>query len=357
MPRDIGFAVIGLGMGMHHCKAIENVSGAHLVAVCDMDEERLQPAAEEYDCKAYGDFRTLLEDDEVEVVNIATPSGMHAQIGVPAVEAGKHLIVEKPADITAPRIDELIAAGQRHKVKIAGIFQARFDPLNIRIRDAIQSGRLGRLIGVHGHLPWYRLQSYYEGRHGTWKGTWNMDGGGSLMNQGVHTVDLLQWLAGPVEAVMGMFGVFGHQIEAEDQTVALLRFCNGALGTLYTTTCCNPGYDQRVTIYGTEGSILKEEGELVSWKLQGDPEEEKEMLSLYGGRERASGSADPMAVSADGHTQIVADMIEAIRLDRDPAIRLDSARHAVEIINAIYEAGRTGKEVKVEGNKYGTPSV
>ena len=352
MARDIGFAVIGLGMGMHHCRAIKDAPGARLVAVCDLDEERLQPAAEEYDCKSYSDFRDLLEDDEVEVVNIATPSGKHAEIGIPAAAAGKHIIVEKPADISTARIDELMAAGQRNKVKIAGIFQARFNPLNKRIRQAIQEGRMGHLIGVHGHLPWYRLQSYFEGRHGTWKGTWDMDGGGSLMNQGIHTMDLLQWFGGPVEAVMGMFGVFGHEIEAEDQTVALLRFKSGALGTLYTTTCCYPGYDQRITLFGTGGSIIKEEGELISWKLQDDSEsqEEEELMRLYGSQKNSSGAVDPMAVSFDGHTQIVGDMIESILQDRAPVISLDGARHAVEIINAVYEAARSGKEVKVGGN-------
>ena len=349
MSRKIGFAVVGLGMGKHHCKAIESAPGAQLVAVCDVDEERLQPVAEEYDCKAYANFDDVLADDQVEVVNLAVPSGLHTQMGIPAAEAGKHLIVEKPADIVPSRVDDLIGATQRHQVKAACIFQARFVPLNIRIRDAVQSGRLGKLIGVHGHLPWYRQQGYYEGKHGSWKGTWDMDGGGSLMNQGVHTVDLLQWIVGPVEAVSGMFGVFGHGIEAEDQSAALLRFGNGALGTLYTTTCCYPGYDQRITIYGIEGSIIKEEGLLKSWKLTGDDEgrEEEEMIDLYGGGKKSSGATDPMAVSFDGHTRIVIDMAEAIQEDRDPVITLDSARHAVEIVNAIYEAGRTGREVKV----------
>ena len=352
MSREVGFAVVGLGMGLHHCKAVQTAPGARLVAVCDIDEKRLQPAAEEHGCKAYADFSALLKDEEVEVVNLATPSGMHVEMGLQAVAAGKHLIVEKPADIVAERIDTLMAAGQQNEVKIGGIFQSRLNPLNIRIRETIQGGRLGKLIGIHGHLPWYRKQSYYEGPHGSWKGTWDMDGGGSLINQGVHTVDLLQWLAGPVEAVMGMFGIFAHQIEAEDQAVAQLRFQNGALGTLYTTTCCYPGYDQLLTIYGTEGSVLKQEGVLQTWKLMDDEEgkEEGEMLGLYGSTQSGSGSADPMAVSFDGHAQLVVDMVEALQEDREPMIGLESARHAVEIINAIYESGRTGKEVEVGKN-------
>ena len=179
-----------------------------------------------------------------------------------------------------------------------------------------------------------------------------MDGGGSLMNQGVHTVDLLQWLVGRVDSVMGMFGVFGHRIAAEDQSVALLRFENGALGTLYTTTCCYPGYDQLITLYGMEGSIVKQEGLLRGWKVKGDPEgqEEKELLEYYGEKRGSTGAADPMAVGFDGHTQIIADMVEALQQDRAPLIGLESARHAVEIINAIYESGRTGREVKVGKN-------
>ena len=349
---DIGFGVIGLGMGKHHCMAIDKAPGARLAGVCDVDEERLSPVAEQYGCRAHTDYSTLLEDDDIQVVNIATPSGSHAAIGAAAAAAGKHLIVEKPVDITPARIELLIGAVQRSGVKAAGIFQSRFDPLNNRIRVAVQEGRLGRLIGVHGHLPWYRKQSYYDGPHGAWKGTWDMDGGGSCMNQGVHTVDLLQWLAGPVKGVMAMFGVFAHDIEAEDQTVALLRFENGALGTLYTTTCCFPGYDQRVTLYGSEGSITKDEGLLNSWRLESDPEreEEQEMLALFAGERynhKASGAADPMAVSFDGHTQIVVDMIAAIAEDRQPVITLDSALHAVEIIDAIYESGRSGREITI----------
>ncbi len=349
MSREIGFAVVGLGMGRHHCKAIQAAPGARLVAVCDLDEERLRPTAAEYGCRAYTTLEELLADPEVEVINIATPSGTHAALGVRFAAAGKHLIVEKPADIAAERIDGLLAAVRQHGVKAAGIFQSRLDPLNIRIRQTIQQGRLGTLIGAHGHLPWYRAQSYYEGQHGSWKGTWDLDGGGSLMNQGVHTVDLLQWLAGPVAGVMGAFGVFGHRIEAEDQSVALLRFANGALGTLYTTTCCYPGFNQRLTLYGTRGTIIKEEGSLHSWKLQDDAEnrEEQELLALYGAGRKASGAADPMAVSFDGHTQIVLDMIGAILEDRQPLITLESAKHAVEIINAVYLSGRTGREVKV----------
>jgi UDP-N-acetyl-2-amino-2-deoxyglucuronate dehydrogenase len=353
MAEEMGFAVVGLGMGKHHCRSITDAPGSRLVAVCDLDEARLKPEAEKYGCKSYTNLDDLLNDDEVQVVNIATPSGTHVDVGVRVAESGRHMIVEKPADISTDSIDTLAAAGKKHGVKIGCIFQSRFEPLNARIHQALQEGRLGNLVGIHGHLPWYRAQSYFEGPHGEWKGTWDMDGGGSLMNQGVHTVDLIQWFGGGVKAVFGKFGVFNHDIEAEDQAVAVLQFKNGALGTLFTTTCCYPGYDQRVTIYGTKGSILKTATELLGWQVQDEKGEEegKEMMRLFGPKDDSLGiSSDPMALGAagvDGHTVIIQDLVEAIKENRDPEIGLDSARHAVAIINAIYESGRTGKEVVV----------
>jgi len=322
------------------------------VAVCDVDEERLNPTAEEYACKGYVKFEELLENDAVDVVNIATPSGMHAEMGIKAVEAGKHLIVEKPADIVPERIDALVAAGERCGVKVGGIFQSRLDPLNLRIREAIQKGRLGKLIGVHGHLPWYRKQSYYDGPHGSWKGTWDMDGGGSLMNQGVHTVDLLQWLVGRVKSVMGMFGVFGHDIEAEDKTVAVLRFANGALGTLTTTTTAIGGGPQNILIHGDKGTIHKS-GELLIWNLADDEqgEEEQELMRYYGAKDRRpegeTVATDPMAVGATGHQFQVQDLARVVREGGEPFIGIEDALHAVEIVNAIYESGRTGVEVTI----------
>jgi len=351
MAEELGFGVVGLGMGKHHCRSVTEARGAKLVAVCDTDEERLAAMTELHGCKGYTSYEEMLNDGDIQVVNVAVESGKHAQFAIQAADAGKHMIVEKPADITPARVDQMIGAVKDNNVKVGCIFQARLDPLNKAIKDAIDTGKLGKLIGVHGHLPWYRADSYYQGDHGSWKGTWELDGGGSLMNQGVHTVDLIQWLAGGVESVMGMYGVFGHDIEAEDQTVALFKFKNGAIGTVYTTTCCYPGLPQLVTIYGANGSIMKDSSKLMSWRVQGDTEaaDEEEMLGLYGNKvdKQKNISADPMAVSSDGHTLIIEDLVGAINDERDPMIGLESARHAVEIINAVFESSRTGREVKV----------
>jgi len=349
--REIGFGVVGLGMGQHHCKAIESAQGAELIAVCDIDEDRLSKAVEEHKIKGYADYDDMLKDDEIDVINVCVPSGMHVDMAIPAIEAGKNIIVEKPVDIKVEKINKLIEVGGKAGVKMGAIFQSRTEPMYKRMKDAIDTGRLGKLVGVHGILPWYRAQSYYEGRHGSWKGTWDMDGGGSLMNQGVHTVDLLQWLGGRVKSVVGAFGVYGHDIEAEDKAAALLKFENGAIGTLTTTTCAYPGLSQIAVIHGEKGSIAWGEGHLTAWKIQGEQmkEEEEEMLAIYGPKEKrgASTSSDPMAVGSSGHVGMVEDMVQAILEDREPGITIESAKHAVEIVNAIYESGRTGKEVHI----------
>lgn len=348
--REIKFGVVGLGMGMHHCRAIDTAKGAKLIAVCDIDEDRVNRAAAEHNAKAYNNYDDMLKDDEIEVINVCTPSGMHVDMAIPAVKAGKHVIVEKPVDIKVEKIDKLIEVGKTAGVKMSGIFQSRTTPMNKRIKDALDKGRLGQLVGAHAMLPWYRKQSYYEDvKHGRWKGTWDMDGGGSLMNQGVHTVDLIQWLVGRVKSVSGAFGVYAHDIEAEDKAAALLKFENGAIGTLTTTTAAYPGLSQIVLIHGVNGTISWGEDHMTAWKIQGEQEkeEEAEMLNLYGPREKRgeTTASDPMAVGSSGHVGMVEDMVQAILEDREPIITIESAKHAVEIINAIYESGRTGKEV------------
>jgi len=347
--KEIGFGVIGLGMGAYHASAIIEAKGARLVALCDADEERLNKTNESFKVKAYKNYTDMLNDSEVEVINVCTPSYLHVDMAIPAVKAGKHVIVEKPVDINVEKINMLIEEGKKAGVKMGAIFQSRTTPLNKRIKATIDNGRLEKVIGVHGLLPWFREQSYYQGPHGSWKGTWDKDGGGSLMNQGVHTVDLLQWFGGRVKSVFGAYGVFAHDMGAEDKTVAILKFENGALGTLMTTTCAYPGISQNILIHGDKGTITKEEDQLTSWKIKSEreKEEETEMLNLYGPQEKrgATTASDPMAVGASGHTGLIEDIVQCILEDKEPIITIESAKHAVEIVNAIYESGKTGKEI------------
>ncbi len=347
MPANLRFAVLGLGMGMHHCKAITDAKGATLAAVCDHDKGRLANAVAQYGVHGYERWVDVLNDKSIDAVCVVTESGTHTDFGVQAAKAGKHIIMEKPVDISPARIQKLRAAVSKAGVKCGCIFQSRMDPCNVRLRKAIQAGKLGKIIGVHAGLPWLRLDSYFSGPHGAWRGTWKLDGGGSLMNQGIHTVDLIQWLAGPVKSVSGFYGVFNHSVESEDQAVAILKFENGALGTLYTTTCATPDGAQRVHIFGTKGSFSRH-GEKLEFYEMGPESERLWMMSAFGGiRTSDAAGRDPMAVSADGHTLIIEDLIQAVRKNRPPAITIDSAAHSVEIVLAIYKSGRTGREIRV----------
>ena len=349
MARELNFAVIGLGMGTHHCKAITDAKGANLAAVCDLDPDRLDPAVKKYGCKGYSRYGDVLKDADIDVVNLVTESGKHTKMGVLAAQAGKHIIVEKPIDITPARITKLEKAVKKAGVKCGCIFQSRLENCTIMLKRAIDKGHMGDLIGVHACLPWFRAQSYYEGPHGSWKGTWNMDGGGSLMNQGIHTMDLVVHLAGKVKSVCGFHKVHNHDIEAEDQTVAILRFENGALGSLYTTTCCIPDGAQRLHLFGTKGSFCKH-GDIIETYEMGPPKQRERMLSLFGGKaKRSKLGSDPMALSSDGHTLIVEDLVKAIRNDREPVIPISSARHAVDVACAIFKSGRSGKEERMKG--------
>lgn len=344
----IRFGVVGLGMGGHHCLAIEKTRGAVLTAVCDKDPERLAHTSQKFGVRGYAAYSAMLNDPEIDVISIVTESGNHAEMGIAAAKAGKHIVVEKPVDITPARINRLEEVVRRTGVKCGCIFQSRMNPCIQAIKKAMVKGKMGRLIGLHGSLPWYRSMAYFSGPFGPWRGTWAMDGGGSMMNQGIHTVDLLIYLGGPVERVCGFYDVFDHAIEAEDQTVACLQFSNGALGTITTTTCARPEGAQIIYGYGSKGSFRKEGDSLTLFEMGGAREREQ-MLEQFGGKKTSDAAgADPMAVGADGHCLIMEDMVQAIRKDREPAIPLAQARHAVEVVCAIYQAAKQGKTVAVK---------
>jgi predicted dehydrogenase len=351
--RPIRFAVVGLGMGVHHCKDLQDAQGCELAAICDTDPDRLEKNRRQFQVKATESYAEILRDPDIHVVNVCTPSGSHADLSVQALKAGKHVVCEKPPDVTVEAVDRMIAAQKETGRKLMVIFQSRFEPIYQRMRETIHEGRLGNLVGVHGTVNWYRAQSYFD-CPGMWKGTWRWDGGGSLANQGVHTVDVLQWLGGPVVEVYGKFGVFAHEIETEDKTVAVLTFANGALGTLTTTTAAYPGLDRSVLIHGARGSMVAEDDLLTRWVIQGESreaerEEEKRMLARFGKKEQreSSTASDPFAFATRGHLLQFEAMAEAIRSDTPPPNSIETARHTVEILTAIYESGRTNKPVRI----------
>jgi predicted dehydrogenase len=256
--------------------------------------------------------------------------------------------------VSLAKIDAMVAASRRTGRKLQVIFQERFMPVNRKIKEAIEAGRLGRLIGCHGDVRWWRAQSYYDASADHWRGTWRWDGGGSLMNQGVHTVDLIQWFMGPVESVFGTTGVYTHRIETEDKAAAVLKFESGAIGTINTMTCAYPGLATELFLHGERGSIEKTDGDIRTWRIQAETKEaeeaeEAEALAQFGPKEKRTGvAADPMALNWRGHRVQVEDMVRAIWEGRPPTITGESARSAVAVNLAVYESARTGREVRVK---------
>jgi len=331
---SIGFGVIGCGMiGPTHAEAIVAIAGARLVCCCDLDEEKAKTLAEKHG----GDYTTsmgeLLTRDDIQAVSICTPSGMHSDHAIKAAEAGKHILCEKPLDITLRAIDEMIQAAAENSVKLAAVFQNRTNPDSIKVREAVRDGKLGKLVLGDCYQKFFRAHTYYASSG--WRATWELDGGGCLMNQGVHGIDLIQWVMGKVARVNAHCRRLTRNIAVEDSGVALVEYVNGALGVLEGTTSISPGTGTRLEISGNDGTIILDNGKIVTWDIEG----EESVQAEAEGRGTAS---DPTALSTIGHQAHVEDLCAAIREDRPPAISGEEARHAVEIIKAIYLSSREG---------------
>ncbi len=344
----IGFAILGTGMiSRFHARAIEDVRGAKLVACYNRTAKSAKKFAKSENCTAYSDLKTLLADPQVDAVTIATPSGAHMEPAVAAARAGKHVIVEKPLEISLKRCDKIIRECEKAGVKLATIFPSRFHDSSIKMKKAIDEGRFGRLTLGDAYVKWFRTQEYYDS--GAWRGTWNLDGGGALMNQAIHTVDLLTWLMGPVDEIQAQMATLAHKrIEVEDVATATLKFANGALGVIEATTAAYPGYLKRIELHGSEGTAVLEEEDLKAWdfakKSRGDAAIHKAMQTQ---KSKGGGAADPSAIGHHGHAMQIKDFVHAIRTDGTPAVDGPEGRRAVEIILAIYKSALSGRTVKL----------
>ena len=298
------------------------------------------------DCRVYGDLDALLRHPGLDVVCVCTPSGAHRDPAVAAARAGKHVIVEKPLEVTLARCDAILQACQAHGVRLAAIFPSRFAPANIALKRAIDAGRFGRLTLGDTHVKWWRTQQYYDS--GGWRGTWELDGGGALMNQAIHNVDLLQWLMGQVESVTALTATLAHQrIEVEDTAVAAIRFASGALGTIQAATSAFPGLNKRIEVHGDRGSARVEQDAITLWDFQlpapGDDAIRDAIRAPAGG----SGASDPRGIDHAGHRAQIAEFLRAIDEGRGPEIDGREGRKSVEIIRAIYRSARQKREVRL----------
>lgn len=353
MDRKFGFGIIGCGViAKLHQEQIQTLDKAVLVAVADNNMERAQKLAAKAGVDWYADYQEMLKRDDIDIVTVVTPSGLHAEMAIEAAKAGKHVVVEKPMDIREDKAKQMITACREAGVKLSVISQHRFDPSTIRVKEEIESGKLGQLVLGQVAVNWYRSQAYYDS--GAWRGTWELDGGGALMNQSIHTIDLLQYLMGPVESIYAHMGTFAHErIKVEDVAVATGRFQHGGLASIVGTTAAYPGYTARLEVFGTHGSAVIDNDQLTHLYLR----RENELGQPYGGgnvlnltdaldtTSMASGAADPGAISANSHKLQFLDMMQAIEEDREPLVNGEEALKPLQIVLAIYESARTGQSV------------
>jgi UDP-N-acetyl-2-amino-2-deoxyglucuronate dehydrogenase len=348
-----GFGIVGNGIvAAMHADAIAVLPDARLVAITDVDAGAAAAFADRHGGTAERDLDALLARADVDVVCVCVPSGLHAEVGLRAVQAGKHLAVEKPVDVTLDAADRLIGAAGTAGVALTVMSQHRFDPGLIEARRLIDAGALGRLVLGEASTKWYRGQAYYDSAG--WRGTWAMDGG-SLLNQGIHYVDLLRWLMGPVAEVTAVCTTQAHEIEVEDTSLAIVRFTSGAVGTIVSSTAAFPGFAARLEITGTKGTVIIEDGRLVSRAFgdgaqaagggprpaDGGPGQE----SGSGSRSGSGAAADPAALDVSGHATQLADLLAAIDEGRAPAVDGAAGRAALEIVCAVYESSRSGRSV------------
>ena len=343
----LGVGIVGCGMiSQFHARAIADSDGAELVACCSRDMARAKSLADEFGGTAYDDLTKMLADPAVDIVSICTPSGAHREPAVAAANAGKHVIVEKPLEITLERCDAIIEACAKNKVVLSTIFPSRFHSSSKLLKAAIDAGRFGTLSLGDAYVKWFRTQEYYDS--GAWRGTWELDGGGALMNQAIHCVDLLTWLMGPVAELSARTATLAHErIAVEDVATASLRFANGALGVIEATTASFPGMLKKIEIHGSQGSAVIEEEDIKTWQFaEMTAEDEKIIAQFADATESGGGASDPSAIGHAAHTHQFNDVIHAIQSGNPPSINGHEGRRSVEIILAIYKSAETGGSIK-----------
>ncbi len=336
------FGIIGSGMIANvHAKVIQNIDNANLVGVCGLDPVKAHKLAEQYDCKSFLNYADMVRSPEIDIVTVATPSGNHMEPTVEAALNGKHVLCEKPLEISLERVDKMIEAHQKAGTCLGGIFNFRFNDSIATLKNAIETGRFGNISYASIHVPWWRTDEYYKS---SWRGTWKLDGGGALMNQSIHMVDLLQYLMGPLDALQAYYATRGHSIEVEDTATAIVKFRSGVLGGIYGTTASYPGEFRRLEITGTKGTVIQVENSFKVWQFADQNQEDHEIIKNFGTIEGGGGVSDPAAIAYQPHQKNISAFIESVEAGRPFEIDGTEARKAVEIVLAIYTAAREGKQ-------------
>ena len=286
----------------------------------------------------------MLENKDIDIITISTPSGLHYIHALEAIKLRKHVIIEKPIEIEIKKIHKLIDQSKKFDVKLSCFFPSRYMLGVKEAKNALINQRLGQIIYCNASIRWFRDKNYYNQ---SWRGTWKYDGGGSLMNQSIHTIDLMQWLLGPVSSLKGKIGNYHHKIETEDTGISMLQFKSGAFGVIIGSTACWPGEPAKIEINGTKGKITLEEGRITEWKIEdSDKNEEHAMLNLE--KKHGSGSSNPMGITFEKHKLQYLDFINSIKKDEEPIINGVEAKKSVEIILNIYKSSKLNKTIYMD---------
>ena len=344
----VGFGIIGCGMiAKFHARAIRDIKGAKLVGCYNRTLDKAQALADEFGGDPTTDLASLLARPDIDIITICTPSGAHMEPAIAAAKAGKHVIVEKPLDVTLKRCDAMIAACQKAGVQLGTIFPSRFHKSSQLLKRAVDEGRFGQLTLGDAYVKWYRTQAYYDS--GAWRGTWQLDGGGALMNQAIHSVDLLLWLMGPAVEVTAHTALLAHErIEVEDTAVATIRFANGALGVIEATTAAFPGSLKKIEISGSQGMAVLEEESIIKWDFAKMNKRDAQLLDEMKNRTKTGGgAADPAAIGHHAHAELFREFLKAIKDGTSPRLDGHEGRRSVELILAIYKSAKSGKTVKL----------
>lgn len=344
------FGIIGSGMiAGFHASAIHAMHNGKLSGVTGRAFEKAEAFAAQHSTKAYASIDAMLADPEIQIVTIATASGAHYDPAMAAIEAGKHVVIEKPLEITTERIDSMIAAAKAKGVTLAAILNRRFHPGMHAFKAAADGGRFGKLTSASAYVKWYRDQAYYDSAK--WRGTWELDGGGALMNQSIHTIDTLLYLAGPVKSVQANTACLAHEtIEVEDIAVAIVEFQNGARGVIEGSTCTwsKGGHPARVQLSGTEGSAFLADETFELWDFMNETEEDEQVRTQFmQGVEAGLGAKDPTTINFHQHQRNFEEIVAAIHEGREPSTNAAEARKSVELIQAIYKSAQNGGQ-KIE---------
>lgn len=336
MEKKRNFGIVGAGLiADFHAKAIENIEGAKVIGFCDNGSGRSKQLAKKYSCQAFHDHEQMIRDENINMITIASPSGAHMEPAIFAAQYGKHVICEKPIEILPERIDKMIEAHEKHGTVLGGIFNYRYDEAIADIKMAVEKGRFKKIVHAAVHVPWWRPDEYYNDN---WHGTWKLDGGGALMNQSIHMIDLLQYLIGDVDEVKAFAATAGHDIEVEDLATAVVRFKNGVIGSIFGTTTSYPGRSRKLEITGTGGTIELEDDKIITWDFKDQQPEDELIRNKHNQSTSREAASDPSAITSNGHYKNIKAFIAAIEEGRKFEIDGREAAKSVNIIRKIYQS-------------------